>query len=156
MQSAARSALLTQDRVLHNLAIGRGFQSFAHTPESGLTDRRLSHVSAPDKHLPVANGVLRDSYWHQSNPEVQAINGMSIRDGRSTILTLLTKSRPTGRPGMPWERDSRSRKFAGSSVTNPLVIVTNFYCRSHRNVQVRRSASLPLESFDVDRDCEVV
>jgi hypothetical protein len=34
-----RSALLTQDRVLHNLAIGRGFQSFVHTPESGLTDR---------------------------------------------------------------------------------------------------------------------
>jgi hypothetical protein len=33
-----RSALLTQDRVLHNLAIGRGFQSFVHTPESGLTD----------------------------------------------------------------------------------------------------------------------
>jgi len=36
-----RSALLTQDRVLHNLVIGRGFQSFVHTPESGLTDRRL-------------------------------------------------------------------------------------------------------------------
>jgi hypothetical protein len=36
----ARSALLTQDWVLHNLAISRGFQSFAHTPESGLTDRR--------------------------------------------------------------------------------------------------------------------
>ena len=49
-----RSALLTQDRVLHNLAIGRGFQSFVHTPESGLTDRRLVHVSASDKHLPVA------------------------------------------------------------------------------------------------------
>ena len=31
-----RSALLTQDRVLHNLAIGRGFQSFVHTSESGL------------------------------------------------------------------------------------------------------------------------
>ena len=44
-----RSALLTQDRVLHNLAIGRGFQSFVHTPESGLTDRRLVHVSASDK-----------------------------------------------------------------------------------------------------------
>jgi hypothetical protein len=37
--------------VLHNLAIGRGFQSFVHTPESGLTDRRLVHVSASDKHL---------------------------------------------------------------------------------------------------------
>jgi hypothetical protein len=68
-----RSALLTQDRVLHNLAIGHGFQSFVHTPESGLTDRRLVHVSAPDKHLPVASGALRDSYQHQSNPEAQAI-----------------------------------------------------------------------------------
>ena len=68
-----RSALLTQDRGLHNLAIGRGFRSFVHTPESGLTDRRLVHVSAPDKHLPVASGALRDSYQHQSNPEAQAI-----------------------------------------------------------------------------------
>jgi hypothetical protein len=69
----ARSALLTQDRVLHNLAIGRGFRSFVHTPESGLTDRRLVHVSAPDKHLPVRSGTLRDSYKHQLNPEAQAI-----------------------------------------------------------------------------------
>jgi hypothetical protein len=68
-----RSALLTQDRGLHNLAIGRGFRSFVHTPESGLTDRRLVHVSAPDKHLPVASGALRDSYQHQSNPEARAI-----------------------------------------------------------------------------------
>jgi hypothetical protein len=67
------SALLTQDRVLHNLAIGRGFQSVVHTPESGLTDRRLVHVSASDKHLPVASGALRDSYRHQSNPEARAI-----------------------------------------------------------------------------------
>ena len=29
-----RSALLTQDRGLHNLAIGRGFRSFVHTPRS--------------------------------------------------------------------------------------------------------------------------
>ena len=68
-----RSALLTQDRVLHNLAIGRGFQSFVHTPESGLTDRRLVHVAVPDKRLPVASGALRDSYQHQSSPEAQAI-----------------------------------------------------------------------------------
>src|ERR1700730_4505719 len=68
-----RSALLTQDRGLHNLAIGRGLRSFVHTPESGLTDRRLVHVSAPDKHLPVASGALRDSYQHQSNPEPRAI-----------------------------------------------------------------------------------
>ena len=69
----ARSALLTQDRVLHNLAIRRGFRSFVQTPESGLTDRRLAHVSAPDKNLPVASGAVRDSYLHQSSPEAQAI-----------------------------------------------------------------------------------
>ena len=68
-----RSALLTQDRVLHNLVIGRGFQSFVHTPEFGLTDRRLVHVSASNKHLPVASGALRDSYRHQSTPEARAI-----------------------------------------------------------------------------------
>src|SRR5258708_4407233 len=68
-----RSALLTQDRVLHNLAISRGFQSFVHTPESGLTDRRLVHVSAPDKRLPVASGALRNSYQHQATPEAQTI-----------------------------------------------------------------------------------
>jgi len=53
-----RSALLTRDRVLHNLAIGRGFRSFVHTPESGLTDRRLAHVSVRDKQLHVASGDL--------------------------------------------------------------------------------------------------
>src|SRR5216684_9365905 len=61
-----RSALLTRDRVLHNLAIGRGFRSFVHTPESGLTDRRLVHVSAPDRYLPVTRGTALDSYRHQS------------------------------------------------------------------------------------------
>src|SRR6516164_10445441 len=69
----AQSALLTQDRVLHNLAIGRGFRSFVHTSESGLTDRRLTHVSAPDKHLPVARGAVRESYQDQSSPEARAI-----------------------------------------------------------------------------------
>src|SRR5258708_6396256 len=69
----ARSALLTQDRVLHNLAIGCGFRSFVHTPESGLTDGRLVHVTRPAKHLPVAGGALRDSYQHQSNPKAKAI-----------------------------------------------------------------------------------
>ena len=53
------SLLLTHDRVLHNLAIGRGFRSLTKTPESGLTDRRLAHVDAPDRHLPVARGALR-------------------------------------------------------------------------------------------------
>jgi hypothetical protein len=71
----AHSALLTQDRVLHNLAIGRGLRSFVHTPDSGLTDRRIAHVSAPDKRLPVSSGPLRDSYAHQSDGEAQAITG---------------------------------------------------------------------------------
>jgi len=69
----ARSALLTQDRVLHNRAIGRGFRSFVHTSESGLTDRRLAHVSAVDKYLPVSSGPPRSSYAPQPNPEAQAI-----------------------------------------------------------------------------------
>ena len=70
-----RSVLLTQDRVLHNLAIGRGFRSMIKTPESGFTDRRLAHVAAPDKHFPVLRGALRDSYAHQADPEAQAIRG---------------------------------------------------------------------------------
>jgi hypothetical protein len=68
-----RSALLTQDRVLHNLAIGRGFRSFVYTPESGLTDRRLVRVSVSDKNLPVSSGALRGSYAHRSDPQAQAI-----------------------------------------------------------------------------------
>ncbi|HMA70267.1 MAG TPA: hypothetical protein VKP67_02065 [Xanthobacteraceae bacterium] len=68
-----RSALLTTDRVLHNLAIGRGFRSFVHTPKAGLTDRRLAHVSAPDKRLPLATGALRGSYRHQPAPEARAL-----------------------------------------------------------------------------------
>jgi hypothetical protein len=70
-----RSVLLTQDRVLHNLAIGRGFRSMITTAESGFTDRRLPHVAAPDRHLPVARGDLRDSYAPQADPEAQAITG---------------------------------------------------------------------------------
>ena len=62
-----RSALLTQDRVLHNLVIGPGF------PESDLTDRRLARVSAVDKYLPVSRSAPRSSYAHQSDPEAQAI-----------------------------------------------------------------------------------
>jgi len=70
-----RSVLLTQDRVLHNLAIGRGFRSMIKTSESGLTDRRLAQVAALDRHLPVVRGTLRDSYAHQADPEAQAITG---------------------------------------------------------------------------------
>ena len=70
-----RSVLLTQDRVLHNLAIGRGFRSMTKTSEPGLTDRRLAHLAAPDRHLPVVRGTLRDSYTHKADPEAQAITG---------------------------------------------------------------------------------
>jgi hypothetical protein len=73
-----RSVLLTQDRVLHNLAIRRGYRSFVHTPESGLTDCRLAHVSAPDKCLPVSSGPLRGNYAHKSDPEAQAITGCLV------------------------------------------------------------------------------
>jgi hypothetical protein len=72
------SALLTQDRVLHNLAIRRGYRSFVHTPESGLTDRRLAHVSTPNKCLPVSSGPLRGNYAHKSHPEAQAIAGCLV------------------------------------------------------------------------------
>jgi hypothetical protein len=68
-----RSVLLTHDRVLHNLAIGRGFRSMIKTSEAGLTDRRLAHVAVLDRHLPVVRGTLRDSYAHQADPEAQAI-----------------------------------------------------------------------------------
>jgi hypothetical protein len=74
----ARTALLTRDRVLHNLAIGRGFRSFVHTPENSLTDRRLGHVSAPDNRLPASRGALRDSYVHRSDRDAQFIIGCLV------------------------------------------------------------------------------
>jgi hypothetical protein len=70
--------LLTKDRVLHNLAIGRGFRSFVHTPESSLTDRCLAHVSATDNYLPASSGTIRDSYVHQSDPDAQSIIGCLV------------------------------------------------------------------------------
>jgi hypothetical protein len=70
-----QTLLLTQDRVLHNLAIGRGFQSMIKSPESGVTDRRLVHVATHDKHFPVASGALRDNYTQMADPEAQAITG---------------------------------------------------------------------------------
>ena len=74
----ARTALLTKDRVLHNLAIGRGFRSFVHTPVSSLIDHRLAHVSAPDNWLPVSSGRIRDSYVHYSDPDAQSIVGSMV------------------------------------------------------------------------------
>ena len=49
-----RTALLTRDRALHNLTIGRGFRSFAPSPDGSLTSRKLPEVSTRDKYLPMA------------------------------------------------------------------------------------------------------
>jgi hypothetical protein len=60
-------------------------------------------------------------------------------------------TRPTGLLGVLWE----TRQLVPQICRYQRV--TNFYCRSHRNVQVRCSYLVyRLESFDVDRDCEVV
>jgi hypothetical protein len=69
----ARSALLTQDRVLHNRALDRGFRSFVHTPETGLTDRRLAHVAVPDRRHAAAKGELRDQYTPRRDAAAQAV-----------------------------------------------------------------------------------
>ena len=70
-----RSVLVTQDRVLDNLATGRGFRSIIKISGSGLTDHRLANVAALDRHLPVAHATLRDSYTYQAEPDAQAITG---------------------------------------------------------------------------------
>jgi hypothetical protein len=72
------SVLLTGDRVLHNLALGRGFRSFVHTPEFGLTDRRLGGIRARDRLLPVSGQALQDSWLRQPDPAARAIVGNLI------------------------------------------------------------------------------
>ncbi len=74
----ARTALLTNDRVLHNRAISRGFRSFIPAPQNTLTERRLPHVSARDNDLPASKGALRDSYVDRASPEVQSIRDRLI------------------------------------------------------------------------------
>jgi hypothetical protein len=74
----AHTALLTKDRVLHNLAIGRGFQSFVQTPGSSLIGHRLAHVSAPDNRVPASTGAIRDSYVHRPDPDAQSIIGSLV------------------------------------------------------------------------------
>lgn len=74
----AGSVLLTGDRVLHNLALGRGFRSFVHTPETGLTDRRLAGIPARDRLLPVSGQALQDSWLRQPDPAARAITGSLI------------------------------------------------------------------------------
>jgi hypothetical protein len=74
----AGSVLLTGDRVLHNLALSRGFRSFVHTPETGLTDRRLAGIPARDRLLPVSGQALQDSWLRQPDPAARAITGSLI------------------------------------------------------------------------------
>jgi hypothetical protein len=73
-----RTVLLTKDRALHNLAIGRGFRSFVDTSESSLTERPLPNVAVRDRHLPVARGALRESYHHQPSLEARSIKGSAF------------------------------------------------------------------------------
>jgi len=58
-----RCALLTQDRVLHNLAIDRGFRSFVHTPESTavlfMYQRLINTFLSPVARCEVATSVNR-------------------------------------------------------------------------------------------------
>src|SRR5215469_8016199 len=92
----AGSVLLTGDRVLHNLALGRGFRSFVHTPETGLTDRRLAGIPARDRLLPVSGQALQDSWLRQPDPAARAITG-----------SLIGLCSPVPRPGRPAHRPFR-------------------------------------------------
>lgn len=66
--------LVTQDRVLHNLAIGRGFHSLVRTPENGWRDSRLAHVAVRDKHLPVPARSEGDGFFTPQTGDLLAIN----------------------------------------------------------------------------------
>ena len=70
-----RTALLTRDRVLHNLALDRGFRSFLPSSDGGLINRKLPGVVAHDKALPTAKGGLQANYMDAVSPEAQAITG---------------------------------------------------------------------------------
>ena len=69
----ARTALLTNDRVLHNHAISRGFRSFIPAPQDGLVEHRLPDVSARDNSLPASRGTIKESYVYRPGPAVQSI-----------------------------------------------------------------------------------
>jgi hypothetical protein len=70
-----RTALLTQDRVLHNVAISRGLRSFVHDSAGNLSDVKVPGIADRDKHQPVASGGLRNSYGPRPDAEAQAITG---------------------------------------------------------------------------------
>jgi hypothetical protein len=69
------TALLTRDRVLHNLAIGRGLRSFIPGPTGSLSDRKVPGVPGKIKLQPFPSGALRESYLPEPDAEVQAIAG---------------------------------------------------------------------------------
>ena len=107
-----RTALLTRDRVLHNLALDRGFRSFLPSSDGGLINRKLPGVVAHDKALPTAKGGLQASYMDAVSPEAQAITGrlagflsehqlkqFRTKDGGSApISARWTTSRPPRSP----------------------------------------------------------
>src|SRR5262249_3075440 len=69
-----RTALLTRDRVLHNLAIGRGLRSFIPGPTGSLSDRKMPGVSSKIKQLqPAPSGGLKESYLPERDDQAQAI-----------------------------------------------------------------------------------
>jgi hypothetical protein len=68
-----RTALLTRDRVLHNVAIGRGLRSFIASPTGSLSDQKVPGVPGKLRPQPVPSGGLRESYLPKPNAEVQAI-----------------------------------------------------------------------------------
>jgi hypothetical protein len=70
-----RTALLTRDRLLHNLAISRGLRSFVPGPAGSLSDRRVPGVPGKDKHQPVHSGGLRGSYLPEPDAEAQIVAG---------------------------------------------------------------------------------
>ena len=70
-----RTALLTRDRVLHNVAIDRGLQSFILSPKGSLTGRKALGVSPRMRLQPVPSGGLRASYLPEPDPEAQVIVG---------------------------------------------------------------------------------
>jgi hypothetical protein len=69
-----RTALLTRDRALHNVAIGRGLRSFIPGPTGSLSDEKVPGVLGRIGQ-PVPSGGLRESYLPKLNAEAQAIAG---------------------------------------------------------------------------------
>jgi hypothetical protein len=68
-----RAALLTRDRVLHNLAISRGIRSFVPGPAGSLNGLKVPGVTGTKRLQPVASGDLKDSYGPKPDAEARAI-----------------------------------------------------------------------------------